>query len=302
MRKVLGLIAFLLILGFDHAFSQELNARVSINHQQIQGTNTAIFENLQKALTSFLNYRQWTNLQFTPTERIECSFNIILNKYNESENRFEGSLQVQANRPVYDASYKTTEFAFQDPDLAFTFQEFDQLEFRLEQIDNNLTAIFAYYVYLILGIDMDTMSLKGGQAQLENALFIVNSAQNINEKGWKAFDDNKNRYALISDYLDPSLESFRQMQYQYHRNGLDEMAQNAERGRSVISEALTLLRTTKQKKSMNPWPQLFTKYKKDELINLFKSKGTAQERESVCNLLVSINPSQTMTWNRIKQQ
>lgn len=302
MRKVLGLIAFLLILGFDRAFSQELNARVSINHQQIQGTNTAIFENLQKALTSFLNDRQWTNLQFTPTERIECTFNIILNKYNESENRFEGSLQVQANRPVYDASYKTTEFAFQDPDLAFTFQEFDQLEFRLEQIDNNLTAIFAYYVYLILGIDMDTMSLRGGQAQLENALFIVNSAQNINEKGWKAFDDNKNRYALISDYLDPSLESFRQMQYQYHRNGLDEMAQNAERGRSVISEALTLLRTTKQKKSMNPWPQLFTEYKKDELINLFKSKGTAQERESVCNLLVSINPSQTMTWNRIKQQ
>lgn len=302
MRKVLGLIAFLLILGFDRAFSQELNARVSINHQQIQGTNTAIFENLQKALTSFLNDRQWTNLQFTPTERIECTFNIILNKYNESENRFEGSLQVQANRPVYDASYKTTEFAFQDPDLTFIFQEFDQLEFRLEQIDNNLTAIFAYYVYLILGIDMDTMSLKGGQAQLENALFIVNSAQNINEKGWKAFDDNKNRYALISDYLDPSLESFRQMQYQYHRNGLDEMAQNAERGRSVISEALTLLRTTKQKKSMNPWPQLFTEYKKDELINLFKSKGTAQERESVCNLLVSINPSQTMTWNRIKQQ
>lgn len=302
MRKVLGLIAFLLILGFDRAFSQELNARVSINHQQIQGTNTAIFENLQKALTSFLNDRQWTNLQFTPTERIECSFNIILNKYDESENRFEGSLQVQANRPVYDASYKTTEFAFQDPDLTFTFQEFDQLEFRLEQIDNNLTAIFAYYVYLILGIDMDTMSLRGGQAQLENALFIVNSAQNINEKGWKAFDDNKNRYALISDYLDPSLESFRQMQYQYHRNGLDEMAQNAERGRSVISEALTLLRTTKQKKSMNPWPQLFTEYKKDELINLFKSKGTAQERESVCNLLVSINPSQTMTWNRIKQQ
>lgn len=302
MRKVLGLIAFLLILGFDRAFSQELNARVSINHQQIQGTNTAIFENLQKALTSFLNDRQWTNLQFTPKERIECTFNIILNKYNESENRFEGSLQVQANRPVYDASYKTTEFAFQDPDLAFTFHEFDQLEFRLEQIDNNLTAIFAYYVYLILGIDMDTMSLRGGQAQLENALFIVNSAQNINEKGWKAFDDNKNRYALISDYLDPSLESFRQMQYQYHRNGLDEMAQNAERGRSVISEALTLLRTTKQKKSMNPWPQLFTEYKKDELINLFKSKGTAQERESVCNLLVSINPSQTMTWNRIKQQ
>lgn len=302
MRKVLGLIVFLLILGYEHIYSQELNARVSINHQQIQGTNTAIFENLQKALTSFLNDRQWTNLQFTPTERIECTFNIILTKYSESENRFEGSLQVQANRPVYDASYKTTEFAFQDPDLAFTFQEFDQLEFRLEQIDNNLTAIFAYYVYLILGIDMDTMSLKGGQAQLENALFIVNSAQNINEKGWKAFDDNKNRYALISDYLDPSLESFRQLQYQYHRNGLDEMAQNAERGRSAISEALTLLRATKQKKSMSPWPQLFTEYKKDELINLFKSKGTAQERESVCNLLVSINPSQTMTWNRIKQQ
>lgn len=117
----------------------------------------------------------------------------------------------------------------------------------MEQIDNNLTAIFAYYVYLILGIDMDCMSLKGGQSQLENALFIVNNAQGINEKGWKAFESNKNRYALISDYLDASFDSFRQLQYKYHRNGLDEMAQNAERGRSVISEALTLLKATKQK-------------------------------------------------------
>lgn len=301
MRKVFILIAFTLFLGLGETYSQELNAQVSINHQQIQGTNTAVFENLQKALTSFLNDRQWTNLQFTPTERIECTFNIILSKYSESENRFEGNLQIQANRPVYNTSYKTTEFAFQDPDFAFVFQEFDQLEFRMEQIDNNLTAIFAYYVYLILGIDMDCMSLKGGQSQLENALFIVNNAQGINEKGWKAFESNKNRYALISDYLDASFDSFRQLQYKYHRNGLDEMAQNAERGRSVISEALTLLKATKQKKSTNPWPQLFSEYKKEELVNLFKSKGTAQERESVCNLLISINPSQNMTWNKIKQ-
>lgn len=281
--------------------AQELNARVTVNHQQIQGTNTSVFDNLQKALTSFLNDRQWTDLQFAPNERIECSFNLIISKYTESENRFEGSLQVQANRPVFDTSYKTTEFAFQDADVSFVFQEFDQLEFKKEQIDNNLTAIFAYYVYLILGIDMDTMAFKGGQAQLESALYIVNNAQGINEKGWKAFEDSKNRYALISDYLDGSMESFRKLQYDYYRNGLDIMAQNAERGRSVISEALSQLREAKQNKSMSPWPQLFTEYKKDELVSIFRTKGTPQERERVHNLLLSINPSQSSTWSRIKR-
>lgn len=281
--------------------AQELNARVTVNHQQIQGTNTSVFDNLQKALTSFLNDRQWTDLQFAPNERIECSFNLIISKYTESENRFEGSLQVQANRPVFDTSYKTTEFAFKDADVSFVFQEFDQLEFRKEQIDNNLTAVFAYYVYLILGIDMDTMAFKGGQAQLESALYIVNNAQGINEKGWKAFEDSKNRYALISDYLDGSMESFRKLQYDYYRNGLDIMAQNAERGRSVISEALSQLREAKQNKSMSPWPQLFTEYKKDELVSIFRTKGTPQERERVHNLLLSINPSQSSTWSRIKR-
>ena len=181
--------------------AQELNARVVVNHQQVQGTSVGIFKNLESQLTEFLNDRQWTNMQYKRNERINCNFNLTVTKYSESENRLECRLIVQSSRPIFNATYTSTVFNIQDANVVFNFQEFDKLEFRSDVIDNDLTAIMAYYAYLIIGLDLDTMSPSGGTEVLRMAQTVTNNAQSLtaSAKGWKAFEDGKNRYAIIND-------------------------------------------------------------------------------------------------------
>ncbi|MBR5147812.1 MAG: DUF4835 family protein [Bacteroidaceae bacterium] len=281
------------------AQAQELEAKVVVNHSKIQGTNTSVFTTLQEAMTEFINTRKWTNAQYTQRERIACSFNLIVNEYSD-DGRFGCSLMVQANRPVYNASYNTTVFNFNDNAVDFNYIEHDKLEFSDEIIDNNLTAVLAYYAYLIIGLDMETFALKGGTEILQKAENVVNNAQMMSEDGWKAFGDSKNRHALVNDYMNGALEPYRQLVYDYHRKGLDEMAQNAERGRSNITVALALLEKAKQDKPMSVLPQLFTEIKRDELLNIY-SKGTTKEREEVIRILSLVNPSLISDWEKIKE-
>lgn len=279
------------------ATAQELEAKVVVNHSKIQGTNTSVFTTLQEAITEFLNSRKWSNAQYTTREKITCSFNLIVNEYSD-DGRFVCNLMVQANRPVYNASYSTTVFNFNDNAVDFNYIEHDKLEFSDEIVDNNLTAVFAYYAYLIIGLDMDTFAPKGGTDILHKAENVVNNAQMIGEDGWKAFGDSKNRHALVNDYMNGAMEPYRQLLYDYHRKGLDEMAQNAERGRSNITTSLTLLEKVKEDKPMSILPQLFSEIKKDELVNVY-SKGTSKEKEEVNRILCLVNPSLTNEWDKI---
>lgn len=281
--------------------AQEINARVSINHQQVQGTSTSVFETLKTAFEQFLNERQWTNLQFKKNERIDCTFAITVKKYSPSDNTFQAALNVQSTRPVYGSNYTTTTFAFNDPNFNFTYQEYDQLEFRSDVIDNNLTAMLAYYVYMIIGADMDAMSPLGGTDYFQTAQNIVSGAQSMSEKGWKAFEDNKNRYAIITDLLDGGMHPLRELQYAYYRQGLDVMSENAERGRAAITKSLELLKKAHENKSMSSLPQIFTEFKRDELMNIYKGHGSSKEKDDVVELLVRINPSQSSYWRELKQ-
>ncbi len=283
------------------AAGQELDARVTVNHQQVQGTSTSVFETLETALKQFLSERQWTNMQFRPAERISCTFNINIKKYTVAENSFEGTLTVAAQRPVYGSSYTTTTFSTVDNNFNFTYQEYDQLEFQPENISNDLTAMLAYYAYLIIGVDMDTMSPLGGTEYLRAAQSVVSGAQGLQGKGWKAFDDSKNRYAIINDMLDGGMEPFRRMQYSYYREGLDVMAENVERGRAGVTAAMELLKQARENKSMSMLPQIFTEYKRDELVSIYKGKGTSKEKEDVAATLSSINASQNAYWNELKK-
>lgn len=280
--------------------AQELEAKVNVNHQKINQSSTAVFDDLQQQLTEFINTRQWTNMQFRKNERIRCTFNIIVNKYNESDNSFECTLSVQSVRPVYNSAYTTTAFSIQDPSFNFRFQQYDKLEFRPDLIDNELTALIAYYSYLIIGIDNDTMSPLGGTDALTVAQSIVNNAQSFPSKGWKAFDDSKNRYAIINDMLDSGMEPFRRMQYKYYREGLDIMAENADRGRAAITEAIGLLQKSHENKSLSSLPQVFTDIKADELVNIYKGKGTTAEKEKIVEILSNINASKNSSWRQMK--
>lgn len=283
--------------------AQELQVKVNINHSQIEGTDVNVFENLQQTLEQFINDRQWTPLQFQRHERIQCSLNITVNKYVREENRFECTALIQANRPVYQSSYTSTLYNNKDDSFDFTFAQFDQLVFNDEYVQFQLTALVAYYAYLIIGLDLDSFAPFGGTEILQQAMYLVNNAQHLGFPGWKSFEDDRNRFAIINDYLDESMKPFRQLQYDYYRLGLDEMANNAERGRTEISTALENdLKKAHENKPLSLLPQIWTDYKRDELVNIYQGKGTQKERERIFDLLSAINASQSEAWEKIQGQ
>lgn len=299
INRLVSLFAVLLVLLLPvQAAAQELNASVNINSARVQGTSKEVFTTLQDAIKEFLNQRKWTNYQYNENEKIDCSFNFTIATYKD-DGSFTCELMVQSSRPVYNSAYSSTVFNFKDANVAFNYIEHDQLLFDDNMIDNNLTATLAYYAYLIIGLDLETMALKGGEEVLQKAMSVVNNAQSLGG-GWKAFGDTRNRHALINDYLNGGLESFRQLQYSYHRSGLDEMASNPERGRTKITESLDLLNKAYTDKPLSILPRLFTEIKKDELVNIY-SKSTPEEKKKVSELLTKINPSLSASWDKIKK-
>lgn len=299
---ILGVALLLGIACKEQVAAQELNARITINHSQIQGTDNAVFDELTQTLTQFVNDRQWTNLQFQKNERINCSFNITVTKYDKSSNLFTCKALIQASRTAYNSSYTTTIFSNQDNDFNFEYAQFDQLQFNEEQVDNQLTALFAYYAYLIIGFNLDTYVPMGGEDVLQRCMNLANNSQNLNYTGWKAFDNDRNRFAIINDYLDGAMKPFRQLQYDYYRTGMDEMAANAERGRINISTALEKdLKKCHEDRPLSRLPMLWTDYKRDELANIYKGKGTQKEKETVYDILFTINASQNNAWQKIKE-
>ena len=298
MKRLIWLIIIILCPFYLHA--QELNAKITINHAQIQGTDASVFESLKQVLEQFVNERQWTDYQFQKHERINCNFNITITKYIKEENRFEATAMIQANRPVYHSTYTTTLYNNKDADFNFDYAQYDQLNFQEEIIDNQLTALFAYYAYLIIGLDLDSFSPLGGTDVLQRCMNLVNNTQNLGFTGWKAFETSRNRFAIINDYLDEGMKPLRQLQYDYYRTGLDEMANNAERGRANITTSLNNLKEAHQNKPLSLLPQIWTDYKRDELASIYHGKGTQKEKEQVYELLFSINASQSNAWDQIK--
>lgn len=290
---------FLSLFATTALLAQELNARVTVNHQQVEGTSSAVFEQLRVAITDLLNTRQWTSLQFSARERIQCNFAITVSKYDATTGQMTATLQVQSTRPLYNATLTTPVLAYKDANFNFSFREFEPIEFREEDINNPLTAMLAYYAYVIIGLDLDAMSEKGGTAILQRAQNLVNQAQQLGGKGWSVVDGSNSRYGLINEYLDGGMEPLRMMMYMYHRQGLDLMATNVERGRLAVFSSCKLLETARQNKPLSRWPQLMTEIKGEELANIFANKGNVKDREEIKRIMQDINPSLSNTWNKI---
>ena len=249
----------IMVLWGVMASAQELQVKININTQQVERTDKAIFENLKQTLEQWMNERQWTELQFQKHERIVCSFNLTVTKYDASSNLFECSAMIQANRPVFNSSYTTTLYNNKDGDFNFQYAQFEQLNYNDETVDNQLTALMAYYAYLIIGLDLDSFSPFGGTDILQRCMQLVNNAQDLGFSGWKSFEDRRNRFAIINDYLDEQMKPFRQFQYDYYRTGLDEMSNNVERGRTNISDAIEKgLKVAHEQKPLSLLPQIWT--------------------------------------------
>lgn len=294
MRKT---ILYFLLLITSFSFAQELNCKVQVLSQQIQGTDKRVFTTLQTAIFEFMNNKKWTNDQFKLDERIDCSILINVTE-RPSTDQFVATIQVQSRRPVYKSSYNSVLLNYNDNDFQFTYLENQPLEFNENQFTTNLTSVLGFYAYLIIGMDYDTFSMNGGTTYLQKAQNIVNQAQNTSETGWRAFESNKNRYWLINNMLDAPFINIRECMYNYHRKGLDEMVSNKEGGRANILEALESLRKVHQARPLSFAMQIFFNAKSDEIINIF-SGAFSDEKSKVVTLLNDIDPTNSNKYQKI---
>lgn len=289
-------IILLFLLTGSFGIAQELNCNVQINSDQVQGTNKAVFNTLQTAITEFLNNRRWTDLTYTANERIDCNINIIVKAVDGDA--FTSEILVQSRRPVYNSNYTSPLLNIRDQKFTFTYKEFDQLEMVSGTLTSNLTAVLAYYAYLIIGYDMDSFGRLGGTPCFQQAESIVTAAQSSDWTGWKAFEDSRNRYAIINNLMDEQFKKYRNYFYDYHRLGLDEMAVNAVNGRAKIAAGIPVLRETNRSRPSAVVIGIFMDTKSDELINIFK-KGTDKEKATVVEILTDVNPTQTARYETI---
>lgn len=284
-------------VGTGSVSAQEFACQVEVNSQSIEGTNKSVFETLQGAITEYMNTRKWTNATFAPNERIECRMFFTIKTYEDD--RMKGDLQVQLSRPVYNSTYTTTLLNFRDTKIDFEYREGDPLVFNENSMESNLTAILNFYAYLFLALDFDSFSPLGGQPYYERAATVVQMAQSSGEIGWKAFEDNKNRSAVLSSYTETNTAGIRQLLYNYHRRGLDEMATSPDKGRAVITQSLDEIAKIYNNVPMSVALSIFRDSKLDELVNVY-SKAPQTEREKVFDLLSSIYPTDQERLGKIK--
>jgi Domain of unknown function (DUF4835) len=291
---------FFLILLFTsslHVYAQELNCRITVNSDQIQGTDKRVFDALRTAIFEFMNNRKWTTDAFKTEERIDC--NILLNITERLSNEdFKGTLQIQARRPVYKSSYNSVLFNYDDKEFEFKYLESQPLEFNDNTFSSNLTQVLAFYAYYIIGLDYDSFSLKGGTPYLQKALTVVNNSLNASERGWKPFESNRNRYWMINNLLDAAFIPLRECMYNYHRNGLDLMASNRDVGRTNILQSIESLNKVFQAKPLSFNMQIFFNAKADEVINIF-SGAFPDEKAKVITTLNEIDPTNSNKYQRI---
>ncbi|MDL2290179.1 DUF4835 family protein [Paludibacteraceae bacterium OttesenSCG-928-F17] len=274
------------------ARSQELNAVVTINSDQITGTNKSVFTALESAMKEFLNNRRFTEMTFAPEERIDCTFSFIVSEYIAADDNFNKvELTVQARRPVYGANYNSTIFNFRDTYINFNYKESDRLDFNENMFLSNVSSLLAYYAYIIIGLDADSYSRQGGTPFFRTAENVALAAQSSDYAGWRAFDkEGEVRYTLVNNLNDEAFKKFRGYFYEYHRLGLDEMTDNTVNARARIADGLPTVREANRARPSGLIVTAFMDAKSDELINIF-SEGPKEQRQAVYDVLMDISPT-----------
>lgn len=275
--------------------AQELDCKIEINTDQLADTRRDVFNDLQQAISDYMTTTRFTGTRFGTREKIECRMFFTITGY--SDDIVTGELQVQSIRPVYNSSYTSTLLNFKDEKITFPYQQGDRLVFSENTVESNLTAILDYYAYLILALDFDSFSPRGGQSYVERMSSIVQQAQATRDSGWRTFDDNRNRASIANALTAPSTAPMRDLSYNYHRLGLDIMAVSPDKGRAEITRSLRTLDEVGQLSPLSVALTMFHDAKLDELVNIY-SCGPADERKSVYETLDNLYPTDT---NRLKE-
>lgn len=276
--------------------AQEMNCVVTINADQVSQTNQQIFSTLERSLNDFVNKNKWTNRTFKENERINTQMFITITKYES--NRFEGNIQIQSSRPVFNTSYETPVFNYKDNQLNFEYIEFQPLVFNENVFESNLISVVSYYVYIILGLDADTFSLEGGTEYFRKAQQITTQAQSSNYAGWDQNSD-RSRFELVDNLLSNTYREYRIAMYNYHRKGLDILGDNNSTGKQVIAGTMKLFETMIKRRPNAFLVQTFFDAKSDEIQNIF-SDGPKVDIVQLKETLNRIAPLYSSTWNDIK--
>lgn len=291
------IIVFLSLPGL--LSSQELNCKVSINYSSIPSPNKEMFNSMRQAIYEFVNNTNWTQDAFNNEERIDCTIMIRLDQQNSTDD-FSGSISVQSSRPAYKTLYESPILNIFDDQLRFQYVEFETLEFNENNHNSNLTSILAYYAYIIIGMDYDTFSLKGGEEYFLKSQKIVSNAQNDNNAtGWKSFEGLDNRYWLTENLLSPDFESMREFYYKYHREGLDVFTDKSpDLVRQQFAEYIMSLKSTFNQRRNGYLFQVFFDTKSDEIVNIF-SQGNIMQAGELVLLLNEMAPTKIDRWQKI---
>ena len=295
MRKIL--YTFLLILPLTKIDSQELNAQFVVNADLVNQTNQQIFQTLERSLNEFVNSQSWSNQDFFPQEKITCSFVLNLTNYNAS--KFEGTLQIQSQRTIFDSNYDSPVLNFLDKDISFTYQEFQPLFYSPASYESNLVSLISFYAFIILGINADSLQFKAGDPFFEQAQRIVNLSQQSGAIGWKQNDSNRNRFWLIDTLRSNTFREYRETLYTYHRKGLDSMTKAPVKGKNNIINAILTLEDLYDRRPNAMLLQMFFDAKADEIVNLF-SDGPKVDFGRTSKMLKKIAPFYQPQWKQIK--
>lgn len=293
------LISVLLILcTSSNMLAQEINAKVRINSSKVESSRQAM-QTLENELHTFVNNRNWTDVGFNSNERIDCNITLIISEAS-SATSFKGELYIQSQRPVFNSTYSSPMINYRDTRLSFDYFEHQPLDFDLNRFDNNLMSTLAYYIYLILGVDFDSMSPLGGTPYYQNMMTIATNAQSVNSAEWGSFTDSRSRSSLAAAFGNSSLENFRHMWYQYHRKGLDEMASNLEEGRKNIVTSLAELTAIKSRQPNSILISIFGDSKLDEVVDI-ANKSDRDERREVVDILYNLYPARGNQIDRLQK-
>ena len=278
--------------------SQELNCKVNVNYSSIPSANREMFNSMRQSIYEFMNNTNWTNDIFENEERIDCTILIRIDQ-QLSTDEYAGSISIQSSRPVFKTLYNSPILNILDNQFRFRYVEFETLEFNENTHLSNLTSVLAYYAYIVLGMDYDTFSLKGGDMFFKKAEKIVSNAQNDNNAtGWKSFEGLSNRYWLVENLLSADFQNMRTFYYKYHREGLDNFTEKPDFVREYISEAIISLTEPFNQRPRGYLFQLFFDTKTDEIVNIF-SQGNLMQADELVNLLNRMSITNADKWQKI---
>ncbi|MDB5003175.1 MAG: hypothetical protein JWQ34_1400 [Mucilaginibacter sp.] len=296
--KQLSICIALFLLSLA-ARAQDLNARITVLTPKVQTTNKRVFQSLETAMKDFLNGHKWLTENVLPQERLDCNFILNITTWDGGSN-FAGELQVQSSRPVFNSNYNTTLLSINDKDFEFSYTEGQTIDYTNQSFQSNLGSVMAFYAYVIAGVDNDTFARYSGTPYFNLAQTVVTNAQASNYKGWKAFDSNTNRYWLAENLNNKVYAPLRSFMYDYHRNGLDVMADNATKGRKAISALLPALTQLDRQRLGAMFPLVFFTAKCDELISLY-AHTDPQPRIDALNIFTKADPANGIKYQELQK-